>query len=90
MAGRLTAECDRLAELNCGDLAVRASFRQSYDSLPAEQARAFCLLGAMPFRSFSLAPVPALLGLSMTATERTLDALCVSIRVRSRDDRSEL
>jgi NB-ARC domain len=31
VADRLTAEHDRLAELNCGDLAVRASFRQSYD-----------------------------------------------------------
>ena len=76
VADRLTAEHDRLAELNCGDLAVRASFRQSYDSLPAAQARAFCLLGTMPSRSFSLAPVTALLGLGLAATERTLDALC--------------
>jgi DNA-binding SARP family transcriptional activator/tetratricopeptide (TPR) repeat protein len=76
VAGRLAAEHDRLAELNCGDLAVRASFRQGFDSLPAAQARAFCLLGTMPFRSFALAPVNALLGLSTAATERTLDALC--------------
>jgi hypothetical protein len=32
VAGRLAAEHDRLAELNCGDLAVRASFRQGYES----------------------------------------------------------
>jgi DNA-binding SARP family transcriptional activator/tetratricopeptide (TPR) repeat protein len=76
VAARLAAEHDRLAELNCGDLAVRASFRQGFDSLPAAQARAFCLLGAMPFRSFALAPVTALLGLSVGETERTLDALC--------------
>jgi hypothetical protein len=76
VASRLTAEHDRLAELNCGDLAVRASFRQSYDSLPAAQAKASCLLGTMPSRSFSLAPVTALLGLGKAATERTLDALC--------------
>ena len=76
VAGRLAAERDRLAELNCGDLAVRASFRQGFDSLPAAQARAFCLLGTMPFRSFALAPVTALLGLGTAATERALDALC--------------
>jgi len=76
VAGRLAAEHDRLAELNCGDLAVRASFRQGFESLPAAQARAFCLLGTMPFRSFALAPVSALLGLSTAATERALDALC--------------
>jgi len=76
VAGRLAAEHDRLAELNCGDLAVRASFRQGFDSLPADQARAFCLLGAMPFTSFAFAPVTAMLGLSSAAAERTLDALC--------------
>jgi DNA-binding SARP family transcriptional activator/tetratricopeptide (TPR) repeat protein len=76
VAGRLAAERDRLAELNCGDLAVRASFRQGYDSLPGEQARAFRLLGTMPFRSFGPAPVTALLGLSVPVTERALDALC--------------
>ncbi len=76
VAGRLAAERDRLAQLNCGDLAVRASFRQSHDSLPADQARAFSLLGTMPFRSFGLAPATALLGVTTDAAEPTLDALC--------------
>lgn len=76
VADRLAAEHDRLAELNCGDLAVRASFRQGFDTLPAAEARAFRLLGVMPFRSFALAPVTALLGLGMTEAERTLDVLC--------------
>jgi DNA-binding SARP family transcriptional activator len=76
VAARLATERDRLAQLRSGDLAVRASFRLSYDSLPPDQARAFCLLGILPSASFPLAPAAAMLGVSIAEAERVLDALC--------------
>ena len=48
MTGRLAVEHRRLAELTIGDLAVRASFRLSYEGLAPETAHAFRLLGLSP------------------------------------------
>ncbi len=67
MADRLRDERRRLDELKTGDLAVRASFQVSYDSLQAasdgaDPARAFRLLGLWQGPSVSLAAAAALLG----------------------------
>ncbi|HEX6360416.1 AfsR/SARP family transcriptional regulator [Actinophytocola sp.] len=47
LADRLRDERRRLDELRVGDLAVRASVGLSYESLPADAARAFRLLGLL-------------------------------------------
>jgi tetratricopeptide (TPR) repeat protein len=75
VAAKLAAERHRLAELQIGDLAVRASFELSYDGLPAAAAAAFRLLGLAPPGTLSLAPVAALLDMSVTDAEETLDTL---------------
>ena len=67
MANRLRDERRRLDELKTGDLAVRASFQVSYDSLRtltrgADPARAFRLLGLWQGQSISLPAAAALLG----------------------------
>jgi tetratricopeptide (TPR) repeat protein len=67
LAGRLRNQTRRLDELKTGDLAVRASFQVSYDSLRpaaggANPARAFRLLGLWPGASVSVAAAAALLG----------------------------
>ncbi|HEX7160164.1 MAG TPA: BTAD domain-containing putative transcriptional regulator [Trebonia sp.] len=67
LAGRLRNQHRRLDELETGDLAVRASFQVSYDSLrPAGRgavpARAFRLLGLWQGTSISLPAASALLG----------------------------
>jgi DNA-binding SARP family transcriptional activator/Tfp pilus assembly protein PilF len=67
MAGRLRDERRRLDELKTGDLAVRASFQVSYDSLRTasngvDPARAFRLLGLWEGPSVSLPAAAALLG----------------------------
>ncbi|HEY1628121.1 MAG TPA: BTAD domain-containing putative transcriptional regulator [Streptosporangiaceae bacterium] len=75
VAAKLAAEHHRLAELQIGDLAVRASFQLSYDGLPPAAADAFRLLGLAPSGTLSLAPAAALLGMSMAVAEDTLDTL---------------
>ena len=68
LAGRLRDQHRRLDELKTGDLAVRASFQVSYDSLQArprrgvDPARAFRLLGLWQGASISLPAAAALLG----------------------------
>jgi DNA-binding SARP family transcriptional activator/tetratricopeptide (TPR) repeat protein len=47
LAGRLTDERRRLEELKVGELAVRASFQLSYQSLAPAEARTFRLLGLL-------------------------------------------
>jgi DNA-binding SARP family transcriptional activator/tetratricopeptide (TPR) repeat protein len=74
-ASRLTAEHDRLAELTVGDLAVRASFRLSYDGFTGDAAYVFRLLGLMPAGDFGGPAVAALLGLPVNETERILEPL---------------
>jgi DNA-binding SARP family transcriptional activator/tetratricopeptide (TPR) repeat protein len=75
VAAKLAAERDRLAELQIGDLAVRASFELSYDGLPEAAADAFRLLGLAPPGTLSLAPAAALLDMAVTDAEETLDTL---------------
>jgi DNA-binding SARP family transcriptional activator len=67
LAGRLRNEHRRLDELRIGDLAVRASFQVSYNSIRtsgsgADPARVFRLLGLWQGSSISLAAAAALLG----------------------------
>jgi tetratricopeptide (TPR) repeat protein len=67
MANRLRDEQRRLDELKIGDLAVRASFQVSYDSLQATgraaaPARVFRILGLWEGPSISLPAAAALLG----------------------------
>jgi DNA-binding SARP family transcriptional activator/tetratricopeptide (TPR) repeat protein len=74
-ADQLAAEQHRLDLLQCGDQAVRASFRLSYDGLDAEQARMFRLLGLTPPGVLPVAALAALADSGLTATERCLEAL---------------
>jgi DNA-binding SARP family transcriptional activator/Tfp pilus assembly protein PilF len=67
LANRLRDQHRRLDELKTGDLAVRASFQVSYDSLRKtgrgiDPARVFRLLGLWPGTSISLPAAAALLG----------------------------
>jgi tetratricopeptide (TPR) repeat protein len=67
LAGRLRDQHRRLDELKTGDLAVRASFQVSYESIRtlshgADPARAFRLLGLWQGTSISLQAAAALLG----------------------------
>jgi len=67
LAARLRNEHRRLDELKTGDLAVRASFQVSYDSLRTsasgiDQARAFRLLSLWQGTRISLSAAAALLG----------------------------
>lgn len=67
LANRLRDERRRLDELETGDLAVRASFKVSYDTLRAgrhgvDPARAFRLLALWHGQSISLSAATALLG----------------------------
>lgn len=75
LADRLTASRRRLDELCVGDLAVRASFRLSYDRLPAPAAQLFALLGHWPGHDISTAAAAVLAGLGEADTERLLEQL---------------
>lgn len=77
LANRLRNEHRRLDELKTGDLAVRASFQVSYDSLQTPgrgtgPARAFRLLGLWQGPSISLHAAVALVG---EPEDQTADAL---------------
>jgi len=80
LAGRLRNEHRRLDELKTGDLAVRASFQVSYDSLrPSasgiDPARAFRLLGLWQGTWISLSAAAALLGEEAEDVAETLESL---------------
>jgi len=80
MAKRLRDERRRLDEMKTGDLAVRASFQVSYDSLQtaddgADPARAFRLLGLWQGPSISLVAATALLGEDEDDIEEALETL---------------
>ena len=82
LAARLTDENARLAELTIGDLAVRASFAVSYDTLPGpaapgdpDPARVFRLLGLSFGRVLSLAAIAALADAREDAVAAALDVL---------------
>jgi DNA-binding SARP family transcriptional activator/Tfp pilus assembly protein PilF len=80
LAHRLRNERRRLDELEVGDLAVRASFKVSYDALRtgkhgADPARAFRLLGLWQGQSISLPAAAALLGEPEDDVADALEAL---------------
>jgi DNA-binding SARP family transcriptional activator len=80
LAQRLRNERRRLDELEVGDLAVRASFKVSYDALRsrnnrADPARAFRMLGLWQGQSISLPAAAALLGEPEDDVADALEAL---------------
>jgi DNA-binding SARP family transcriptional activator len=80
LAHRLRDERRRLDELEVGDLAVRASFKVSYDALRAgkygaDPARAFRLLGLWQGQAISLPAAAALLGEPEEDVADALEAL---------------
>ena len=80
LAARLRNEHRRLDELSIGDLAVRASFQVSYDSLRSpgrgiDPARVFRLLGLWQGPSISLAAASALVGAPEDDTADALETL---------------
>ncbi len=80
LANRLRNEQRRLDELETGDLAVRASFQVSYDSLRAGRhgvnpAQVFRLLGLWQGASVSLPAATALLGQSEDDVADALETL---------------
>jgi DNA-binding SARP family transcriptional activator/tetratricopeptide (TPR) repeat protein len=80
LAARLRNVHRRLDELSIGDLAVRASFQVSYDSLRApargvDPARVFRLLGLWQGSAISLAAAAPLVGASEVDTADALETL---------------
>ncbi len=75
LAGRLAAAGGRLDELRVGDLAVRASFRLSYDRLDPVPAGLFALLGHWPGHDLAVPAAAALAGLPVAETEQALEEL---------------
>jgi DNA-binding SARP family transcriptional activator len=80
LAARLRNEHRRLDELSIGDLAVRASFQVSYDSLRSpgrgiDPARVFRLLGLWQGASISLPAAAALVGASQDDSADALETL---------------
>ena len=80
LAGRLRSEHRRLDELSIGDLAVRASFQVSYESLRSnargvDPARVFRLLGLWQGSRISLAAAVALIGAPEDDTADALETL---------------
>ena len=80
LAGRLRDQHRRLDELKTGDLAVRASFQVSYDSLRpvaggVDPARVFRILGLWQGASISGAAAAALVGAPADDVAEALEAL---------------
>jgi DNA-binding SARP family transcriptional activator/tetratricopeptide (TPR) repeat protein len=80
LAARLRNEHRRLDEMAIGDLAVRASFQVSYDSLRSpsrgvDPARVFRLLGLWPGAWISLAAATVLVGTDADDAEDALETL---------------
>jgi DNA-binding SARP family transcriptional activator/TPR repeat protein len=80
LADRLRDQHRRLDEMKTGDLAVRASFQVSYDSLRAvsdgtDPARAFRLLGLWHGTTISLPAAAALLGEARGSVADVLESL---------------
>lgn len=75
LARRLADERLRLDELEVEDRAIRATFAVSYHGLPADQARAFRLLGVSESPTCTVPAAAALLALSAVEAEQLLDAL---------------
>jgi tetratricopeptide (TPR) repeat protein len=78
LAGKLADEKGRLTELTAGDLAVRASFAVSYDTLPragCDPARVFRLLGLPTASVLSLPAIAALSGQPASEVAAALERL---------------
>lgn len=82
LADRLADERDRLSEFGTADVAVRATFQASYQTLSAagdhlgvDAARAFRLLGLVPLPSIGLAAAGRLLDRAEREVEAALEAL---------------
>jgi tetratricopeptide (TPR) repeat protein len=75
LAAQLADERSRLAGLEAGDLAVRASFGLSYHGLPPAQARTFRLLGLLDNPEAAAGVVAALTNTSPEAAGATLEEL---------------
>lgn len=89
MARRLRDERHRLDELKLGDLAVRASFQVSYDTLrrrhDVDPARAFRLLGLWEGASISLPGAAALIGAPEDDVADALESLVDANLLESSD-----
>ncbi|MGW0807906.1 NB-ARC domain-containing protein [Nonomuraea sp. NPDC002799] len=66
---------DRLAELGTGRYGVAAALDSSYDRLPADERRAYRLLGSGPPTGFGLDTAAALLDTTTTQARRLVDQL---------------
>lgn len=75
LADRLAAARGTLDELRAGDLAVRSSFRLSYDRLTMSSARMFALLGHWPGHDLGVPAAAALAGTDEPTAERLLELL---------------
>ncbi|MGW2648651.1 BTAD domain-containing putative transcriptional regulator [Streptomyces sp. NPDC001393] len=82
LAAKLAHQHRRLDELHTDDLAVRASFRLSYDSLPdapgiggPDPKRAFRILGLLPGADISLSAAAAALDRPESGAEEELEHL---------------
>ncbi|HEY3505305.1 MAG TPA: helix-turn-helix domain-containing protein, partial [Actinocatenispora sp.] len=75
LADRLTAARGTLDELRAGDLAVRGSFRLSYDRLTTSSARLFALLGHWPGHDLGVPVAAALADIDESTAERLLERL---------------
>ena len=78
-AAEFAAVRDRLADLAAGDHpgdpAVAAAFQMSYDDLPADPQRLFCLLGLHPGPDIDTWAAAALAGVPPERARQNLDAL---------------
>nr|WP_134006691.1 tetratricopeptide repeat protein [Streptomyces sp. 846.5] len=81
LADRLLDERRRLDELSVDDIAIRTSFRASYDNLPRPSesgiapARVFRLLGLSPMSEISLSAAVSLVGAPTDRVEESLELL---------------
>jgi tetratricopeptide (TPR) repeat protein len=75
MLPRLAREHQRLAELEAGDLSVRASFALSYDALDEADRTAFRLLGLVRAPEFPAWVLAALIDSGLATADDVLDRL---------------